>query len=665
MAILIPLTPIPLPDFSTPTTDGWSYDGEKTTPTPTPSGGTGYVSSTQSNKLVVRYNTVNGVTGKPPVETNVNYSGVSKATTLEATIKENENGMSKGAGYYFVGWSLGSSSGPLTHAPGDTISQTWGKGYSGTVVKDMYPVFVNEKAFIYMPDDDTNEKYSRFSSKENGVPTHYAGAIFTRKGHTQTGWSTSKGGAKSYDVGASVIPDSDDIVVLYPFWEANTYQITFHGNGAVQFDQTVTIEYGSEITILRDSNSIILKLNPTMLNNDIIVLNDDTDWYLNSLDLIVVNTTLVFYREGYHIESWNESINGDGTRWLVGETYIFARESNVDLYAFWEGNRYNVYYRDPDSLPEQYIHHSIAVYGKPFYTERVSYPDEKKYCSFAGWIDDDGSDLTKSDVWFDSYYYGGSPEYSRVGDLVITRKWSPFYSFGKIFFGGKYSDEFGIYIEKPPSVKWPEYEYEHEKVLGKNGDILKDPRRYSNVTAEYDISAYDYTDYKSVSKKVSEWLHRETNGSYLRLEDSYEPDIYRLAVYEEENQLDNILGKAGKCKIAFNCKPQKFLISGDSSIEMASPQKVITNPTNHSSVPIIKIYGTGKLHINDIEIVVLANYNCIILDCETYNAVDTVGRNMNRFMYCMKSIVLKPGANAISYEDGIEKVEIIPRWWRV
>lgn len=52
---------------------------------------------------------------------------------------------------------------------------------------------------------------------------------FTRTGYTQTGWSTSDGGAKVYDLGGAYTTDAD--ITLYPFWTVIKYTITWRVDG--------------------------------------------------------------------------------------------------------------------------------------------------------------------------------------------------------------------------------------------------------------------------------------------------------------------------------------------------------------------------------------------------------------------------------------------------
>ena len=57
-------------------------------------------------------------------------------------------------------------------------------------------------------------------TKTHGVVLMLKGATYTRDGYTQTGWATSEGGVKAYDLGASYT--ANVAVTLYPFWTVNS-----------------------------------------------------------------------------------------------------------------------------------------------------------------------------------------------------------------------------------------------------------------------------------------------------------------------------------------------------------------------------------------------------------------------------------------------------------
>ena len=65
--------------------------------------------------------------------------------------------------------------------------------------------------------------------KQYGITLPLKGAIFTRTGYLQTGWATSDGGAKAYELGASYTANA--ALTLYPYWTANTYSVSYDFDG--------------------------------------------------------------------------------------------------------------------------------------------------------------------------------------------------------------------------------------------------------------------------------------------------------------------------------------------------------------------------------------------------------------------------------------------------
>ena len=71
------------------------------------------------------------------------------------------------------------------------------------------------------------------------------GALFTRAGYTQVGWSTVDGGEKVY--GFEDIYTKNEALTLYPVWNTNKYTITFDTNGGSEI-APITQDYGTKIT---------------------------------------------------------------------------------------------------------------------------------------------------------------------------------------------------------------------------------------------------------------------------------------------------------------------------------------------------------------------------------------------------------------------------------
>ena len=71
------------------------------------------------------------------------------------------------------------------------------------------------------------------------------GALFTRAGYTQVGWSTVDGGEKVY--GFEDVYTKNEALTLYHVWNTNKYTITFDTNGGSEI-APITQDYGTKIT---------------------------------------------------------------------------------------------------------------------------------------------------------------------------------------------------------------------------------------------------------------------------------------------------------------------------------------------------------------------------------------------------------------------------------
>lgn len=234
---------------------------------------------------------------------------------------------------------------------------------------------------------------------------------------------------------------------------------------------------------------------------------------------------------------------------------------------------------------------------------------------------------------------------------------------GFIIFNGLSSKDYDIQVEHPPGYHTPERDYEVVHVPGRNGDVLIDKKSYKNVNREYEIAIGSYTRFfPEMANDISEWLH--SADGYARLEDSYEPEYYRMAMYQEDTEIENILFHGGRSTIKFVCKPQRFLKSGDRSIIFSS-RGILRNPTRQTAKPIIKINGTGAGVLNvGGYIVSISNINTsIIINSEIQDAYNGL-INRNRDVTLGKGFpILLKGDSEISFTGGITSVEVIPKWW--
>lgn len=234
---------------------------------------------------------------------------------------------------------------------------------------------------------------------------------------------------------------------------------------------------------------------------------------------------------------------------------------------------------------------------------------------------------------------------------------------GVIIFNGISSQSLQVQVEKLSDYETPEKDYDIIHVPGKNGDIVIDKGSYKNVNRTYHIAIGSLErDFTPMANDISEWLH--SASGYARLEDSYEPEYYRLAMYKDSIIIENLLGNAGRTSITFDCKPQRFFKSGDQSVSVASGE-ILQNPTGFKALPIITVNGNGSgiLRVGSYTINISSIESSIVINSEIQDAYsNTLNRNSaislsNGFP---KLII---GDNEISFSGGITTVEVIPKWW--
>ena len=175
----------------------------------------------------------------------------------------------------------------------------------------------------------------------------------------------------------------------------------------------------------------------------------------------------------------------------------------------------------------------------------------------------------------------------------------------ELTFDGENSGDYGIYITGAGTFNAPQRDVEMVTIPGRNGSFALDHGRFENIEVTYPAGLYgsDETDFADKIAEARAWLC--SKSGYVRLQDEYNPNEYRLAVYKSGLEVSPALLKAGEFDLVFECKPQRFLTSGETAQTIAASGDTLTNPTRFSSRPMLEVTGYGKVGINgdDIQIV--------------------------------------------------------------
>lgn len=170
--------------------------------------------------------------------------------------------------------------------------------------------------------------------------------------------------------------------------------------------------------------------------------------------------------------------------------------------------------------------------------------------------------------------------------------------FKSLTFDGIDSRDYGVYITGEAVFNAPERDVEMVTIPGRNGTLVRDKGRFNNITVTYPAGMFQRTD-ADFADAISDFRNALCAATgYCRLEDEYHPDEYREAVYKSGLDVSPANLKAGEFNITFECKPQRFLKTGETKQTVTSGS-AITNPTRFSSRPIIEATGYGTLKLGD------------------------------------------------------------------
>ena len=236
---------------------------------------------------------------------------------------------------------------------------------------------------------------------------------------------------------------------------------------------------------------------------------------------------------------------------------------------------------------------------------------------------------------------------------------------GVVIFNGNSSKDFGIEVEHFPRYQFAKRNYTLTKIAGRSGEVVDDDESYMNVDREYDlaIAVQEGETFADAASRLARWL--STSGGYKRLSDSYEPLVYREALFNEAGNIENIQNGAGRTTVKFTCKPYRWLLSGENPITIPSGNAtIVNNPTVYTAHPqiLLTCNGTGKVVINGVDVNINGFIGNMIVDCETQNSYYE-DENLNEFTDIPDFPSLVPGDNTIRWTGQFTSVQLVPRWW--
>lgn len=267
-------------------------------------------------------------------------------------------------------------------------------------------------------------------------------------------------------------------------------------------------------------------------------------------------------------------------------------------------------------------------------------------------------------------------------------------------YDGVDSSSFGVFISGEGVFGAPARRGEMISIPGRNGALFMDEGVYENIPGKYPAFIGTKSEVEFREKLAAFRNAILSRGNYKRLSDTYHPDEFRLAVYRAGLEVDpEEYNRSGEFELEFDCKPGRYLVSGEESVVFTA-NGLITNPTLFESSPIIKVTGNGTVAIGDdgaYRFIVSNNPGTITIDSEIMEAYIPGGEiypltdengdvitqeleieiyvvdgsvypaNMNSYVEFIDSKMPKipPGEQPIRMSPTITLLEITPRWWRL
>lgn len=220
----------------------------------------------------------------------------------------------------------------------------------------------------------------------------------------------------------------------------------------------------------------------------------------------------------------------------------------------------------------------------------------------------------------------------------------------------------GIYVDASLSFNKPEKDVETYRVPGRNGDLVIDYDTWHNVLITF--PCYIKGNFDTAFDSLCQTLG--ALKGYHRIECSNDTTHFRLGRAIVPMTPDaTAFNKSGFFDLAFDCKPQRFLTSGETEV-IKNASGTISNPTAFEARPMIRVYGNGTVTVNGTAITLTNNTGYTDIDCEAMTCFyGTTSRNNDVSFSTNDFPTLSPGSNTLTFGTGITQIRITPRWWEL
>ena len=229
------------------------------------------------------------------------------------------------------------------------------------------------------------------------------------------------------------------------------------------------------------------------------------------------------------------------------------------------------------------------------------------------------------------------------------------------YFGGVNSLDYGVLLDGSGTTTAPERDVMTVTIPGRSGDLLVDAGRWKNTTVSYPCTIAREFEGRFAAFKQA--LLAE--GGYKRLEDTLHPDEYRLAYLAGPLEPETIpYNRAGTLRWIWLQTTAIFEVrrgraDGGKRREAVQPYRL-----RGAAADTVDADRRRKLNVGGVQMSVAGHTGPMWIDCDLQDAYYN-NTNLNKYLTAPEFPVLGAGATQVSWSGGIDKCEVVPRWWRL
>lgn len=167
-------------------------------------------------------------------------------------------------------------------------------------------------------------------------------------------------------------------------------------------------------------------------------------------------------------------------------------------------------------------------------------------------------------------------------------------------FDGENSRDYGVYVTDVEVFGAPSRNVEMVQIPGRDGAFALDKGSWENIEVKYHcaMGCKTQADFNAGISAVRNML--ASRIGYKRLEDEINTDEYRMACFHGGISVPTLNKDTATFDVVFDCKPQRYLKSGETAVAVTSGGTV-TNNTAYEARPILELFGSGSVTLNGAE----------------------------------------------------------------